>query len=125
MSAIVGVSLGDGRLMSLPVSLTVAVTTYNRPIMDVHEFRQAVRNLAIFAEDLWIQNEFFKGYVLQVNEIDPERLESMVQTAMQDMEVRESVHKLFAPIYQVLESAESTDLITELLNKPVPPGKPN
>ena len=93
--------------------------------MDVNEFRQAVRNLATFAEDLWIQNEFFKGYALQVNEIDPERLESMAQIAMQDMEVRQSVRKLFASIYQVLDSAESTDLIEELLKKDVPPGKPN
>ena len=44
---------------------------------------------------------------------------------MQDEDIRESVRKLFAPIYQVLESAESTDLIEELLKKDVPPGKPN
>jgi hypothetical protein len=49
----------------------------------------------------------------------------MAQIAMQDMEVRQSVRKLFASIYQVLDSAESTDLIEELLKKDVPPGKPN
>jgi len=40
-------------------------------------------------------------------------------------EVRESVRKLFAPIYSALDSTESADLIQELLNKQVPPGKPN
>jgi hypothetical protein len=93
--------------------------------MDVTEFRQAVRSLARFAEDFWIQNEFHKGYILRDNQIDPVHLELLAQTALQTPDVRESVRKLFAPIYMVLDSTESTDLITELLNKQVPPGKPN
>jgi hypothetical protein len=93
--------------------------------MDVTEFRQAVRNLATFAEDLWMQNEFYKGYILQFTEIDPERLEFLASRMLEEKAVRESVRKLFAPIHKMLDSANSTDLITELLNKQVPPGKPN
>jgi hypothetical protein len=119
------VNLGDHLVMSSLASRTAAMTTYNQPIMDVNEFRTAVRNLATFAEDLWIQNEFYKGYILQVNQIDPERLEFLADTALQVQDVRESVRKLFAPIYTALDSTESADLIQELLNKQVPPGKPN
>jgi hypothetical protein len=93
--------------------------------MDVNEFRKAVRSLATYAEDLWIKNEFHKGYILQADEVDPMQLELLAETALQDSDVRKIVGKLFAPIYKVLDSAESTDLITELLNKQVPPGKPN
>jgi hypothetical protein len=93
--------------------------------MDVTEFRRAVRSLATFAEDLWIQNEFHKGYILQVNQVDPVQLQVLAETASQVPDIRESVRKLFAPIYRVLDSTESTNLITELLNKQVPPGKPN
>jgi hypothetical protein len=93
--------------------------------MDVNEFRQAVRNLVTFAEDTWIQNEFYKGYILQVNQVDLKQLEFLAETALEDRDVRESVRKLFSPIYQVLDSTEGTNLIAELLNKEVPPGRPN
>jgi hypothetical protein len=93
--------------------------------MDINQFRAAVRNLATFAEGLFVLNEFHKGYILQVNQIAPEQLEFLADTALQVQDVRDSVRKLFAPIYQVLDSTESTDLIQELLNKQVPPGKPN
>jgi hypothetical protein len=93
--------------------------------MNVNQFRTAVRDLATYAEDLFILNEFHKGYILQVNQIAPEQLEFLADTALQVEDVRESVRKLFAPIYQVLDSTESTDLIQELFDKQVPPGKPN
>jgi hypothetical protein len=93
--------------------------------MDVNEFRTAVRSLATYAEDIWIQIEFYKRYILQVNQIDPQRLDLMAEEALEDSEVRQSVRKLFVPIYHVLDSTESADLIHELLNKQVPPGKPN
>jgi hypothetical protein len=101
------------------------MTAYNRPIMDVNEFQKAVRSLTAFAEDLWIQNEFHKGYILETNQVDPVQLELLAETALQDSDVRKIVGKLFAPIYKVLDSAESTDLITELLKKELPSGKPN
>jgi hypothetical protein len=44
--------------------------------MDVTQFRQAVRNLAILAEDLWIQTEFYKGVILETDNVDPENLEA-------------------------------------------------
>lgn len=44
--------------------------------MDVTQFRQAVRNLAILAEDLCIQTEFYKGVILETNNVDPENLRS-------------------------------------------------
>jgi hypothetical protein len=74
--------------------------------MDVTEFRQAVRNLATFAEDLWMQNEFYKGYILQFTEIDPQRLEFLASRMLEERDVRESVRKLFAPIYKVLDSIQ-------------------
>jgi hypothetical protein len=92
--------------------------------MDVNEFRTAVRNLATLAEDLSIQNEFYKGYILQFDQIDPERLERLTEGLLQNAEVRESAHKHFAPFFNVLDSTESTDLIEGLL-KEVPPGEPN
>jgi hypothetical protein len=106
-------------------SLTAAMTAYNQPTMDANEFRTAVRHLATFAEDLWMQNEFHKGYILQINEVSSEQLGLLTDAAMQDSDSRESAHKLFAPIYKVLDESETSDLIAELLNKQVPPGKPN
>ena len=52
-------------------------------------------------------------------------LRVLAETSLLDEDVRESVRKLFAPIYKVLDSTESTNLIAELLNKELPPGKPN
>jgi hypothetical protein len=49
----------------------------------------------------------------------------LVESLLQVLDIRDSVRKLFAPIYQVLDSTESTDLIAELLSKQIPPGKPN
>jgi hypothetical protein len=92
--------------------------------MNVDEFRTAVHNLATFAEDLWIQKEFYKGYILQFDQIDPERLERLTEGLLQNAEVRESARKLFAPIFNVLDSADSTDLIEGLLKKEAPPDKP-
>jgi hypothetical protein len=33
--------------------------------MDVLQFQQAVRSVASLAEDLWIQTEFYEGYILE------------------------------------------------------------
>jgi hypothetical protein len=52
-------------------------------------------------------------------------LELLTEDLLQNAEVRESARKLFAPIFNVLDSAESTDLIEGLLKKEVSPGKPN
>jgi hypothetical protein len=93
--------------------------------MDVTEFRKAIRHLATFAEDLWIQNEFYKGYILQSDPIDSGHLERLANRMLEDGDVRKSAHKMFAPIFSVLDSTESADLIEELLKKEIPPGKPN
>jgi hypothetical protein len=98
---------------------------FTDPAMNVEEFRTAVRSLATLAKDLWIQNEFYKGYILQFDQIDPERLKLLTEGLLQNAEVRESAHKLFAPIFNVLDSTESTDLVEGLLNKEIPPSKPN
>ena len=93
--------------------------------MDVNQFRQAVRNLATLAEDLWIQTEFYKGLILETNNVDPENLEALAQAALRVKDVRESAHNLFSPIHNVLDSVDTNDLIAELLEKHTPPGKPN
>jgi hypothetical protein len=57
--------------------------------MDFTEFRRAVRSLAMFTEDLWIQNEVHKDYVLQLNHADPGDW-SLAETALQDQDEQAS-----------------------------------
>lgn len=57
--------------------------------------------------------------------VDPENLETLAQAALQVKNVRESAHHMFSPIYSVLDSADTNDLIAELLEKHTPPGKAN
>ena len=89
--------------------------------MDVNQFRQAVQP----SQKIWIQTGFHKGVILETNNVDPEKLEALTQAALHVKEVRESEHSLFTPIYNVLDSVDTDDLIAELLEKHTPPGKPN
>ena len=47
--------------------------------MDVLRFQQAVRSLVSLAEDLWVQTEVYRGYILETGSISEEELESLTQ----------------------------------------------
>jgi len=93
--------------------------------MDVLQFHQAVRSLASLAEDLWIQTEFYKGYILETSSISEEKLESLTHTASRNTEIRTAAHKLFSRIFETLDEPGTSALIENLLNLKRPAGKPN
>jgi hypothetical protein len=66
-----------------------------------------------------------QGIYLQFDRIDSQHLERLTEGLLQNAEVRESAHRQFAPIFNVLDSTESTDLVEGLLKKDVSSGKPN
>lgn len=93
---------------------------------DAEKFQQAVRSLAAFAEDLWIQSEFYKAFILETDSITPENLELLAKSACHDSVHRDAAHKLFVGIFEVLDQPETMQLMEELLlREPNRPGKPN
>jgi len=98
---------------------------YNSATMDVLQFQQAVRSLASLAEDLWIQTEFYKGYILETSSISEEQLEFLTQTASSNTEIRTSAHKLFSKIFETLDEPDTSALIENPLSLKRPAGKPN
>jgi len=93
--------------------------------MDVLQFQQAVRSLASLAEDLWMQTEFYRGYILETSSISEEELESLIQTASRDAKTRASAHKLFSKIFETLDEPGTHALIENLLSLRRASGAPN
>jgi hypothetical protein len=92
---------------------------------NAQKFKEAVRSLAAFAEDLWIQSEFYKAFILESRSITPQYLELLAESACSDSALKDAAHKLFARIFEVLDQPETRQLMEDLLKKPIPPHKPN
>lgn len=91
--------------------------------MDVLLFQQAVRSLASLAEELWIQTEIYRGYILETSSNSEEELESLLQTASLDAEIRASAHQLFSGIFERLDEPGTQAVIDNLLSLKRPTGR--
>jgi hypothetical protein len=77
------------------------------------------------AEDLWIQTEFYKSYIIETNSISEEQLEFLEQAASRNAEIRASAHRLFSRIFETLDEPGTHALIEHLLSIKRPAGKTN
>jgi hypothetical protein len=91
--------------------------------MDVLRFQQAVRSLASLAEDLWIQTEVYRGFILETSSISEEELESLVQAASLDTGIRASAHPVFSGIFERLDEPGMHAVIDHLLSLKRPAGR--
>jgi methylphosphotriester-DNA--protein-cysteine methyltransferase len=97
--------------------------------MDVDEFRNSVRSLTAFAEELWIEVEFYKRYIRETGSMSEESLEELAAAASRDTELGACAHRLFSIIVDMIIldmlDARGTDRVIERLLKTVQPGRPN
>jgi hypothetical protein len=91
--------------------------------MDVLRFRQAVRSLVSLAEDLWVQTEVYRGYILETGSISEEELESLTQAASFDAEIQASAHQVFSTIFERLDEPGTHAVIDNLLGLKRPTGR--
>jgi hypothetical protein len=91
--------------------------------MDVLRFQQAVRSLVSLAEDLWIQTEVYRGYILETGSISEEELESLTQAASFDAEIQASAHQVFSRIFERLDEPGTHAVIDNLLSLKRPTGR--
>ena len=97
--------------------------------MDVDEFRNSVRSLTTFAEELWIEVEFYKSYIREAGPMSKYSLEELAAAASRNTELRACAHRLFSIIVDMIIldmlDARGTDKVIESLLKTVQPGRPN
>jgi hypothetical protein len=87
--------------------------------------RETFRKLCAELEDLWIEKEAYRDFMLTVGMTTPEHLDQLKSVALADPEIRKETREQFSDMWKALNEVGDAALFEDLSKLPPPSGKPN
>jgi hypothetical protein len=87
--------------------------------------RETFLKLCTELEDLWIEKEAYRDFMLTTGIATHERLDQLKSAALADPEIRKETREQFSYMWKALEEVGDAALLEDLSRLPPPSGKPN
>ena len=93
--------------------------------MDAEHAREFFRKYSDMIEEIWMENQLYRNFILERNIIPEAELDSLVEAAKHDPENLRIARETFAGSRKSLAEFGLSDMIERLASKPLAKGKEN